>query len=617
MDTPEKSFDAIENIDSPLTEAAAVTAEVAGETETETTEETATADEADNARQRFADAPAVVIELQRLSELEPDEVSREDVNRLRHIYNTLRKNADDAALAQYIADGGDPTEYAADPQLATLDNTANALVELIKQRKNERAAQIEAEKQRNYDAKEALIAEITEIAKDADNVNRHFQRLRDIQAEFKAIGAVDERVTTDQWKRYQAAVENFYDQLKVNRELRDYDFRKNLDTKLHLCDEAETLVNEEDVVVAMRRINTLREKWRETGPVDKEVREEIWNRFSDACSAVGKRHQAYFEERKARETANEEAKAALCARLEAIDTDAIKSFNAWNEATAQVIAAQEEWKQLGFASKKVNNQLFSRFRAAADRFFEAKGNYYRTVKEDLSENLAKKTALVEEAEQLAQSTDWKKTADRLQKMQEEWRAIGAVPKKQSDAIWTRFRAACDTFFERKKKDLTGLRQSEQANLKAKKAITASLRQLPEDADRDTIQAAIQKAQADWNEVGHVPFRDKDKIYDEFRSVINELYRRHGLNRQRAATARFEESLKETDANRLTRERERLARILESKRQELVTYQNNLGFLSVKSAGGSSLLRDIERRSQRISDDIADLENKIRLIDERL
>lgn len=558
----------------------------------------------------------IIITLTALAQAGADEISRDEVSRLKQRYYALRKATDEEARKQFIANGNDPEAFI--PEEDPADEVLRQLLNSIKEKKAARAAEVEAELQRNYEKKNALIDEITAMSNDTDNVNRHFTRFREIQQEFKSVGDVAPQQMSDQWKRYQEAVEIFYDQLKVNKDLRDYDFKKNLETKLQLCAEAEQLDAEADVIAAFKRLQDLHVTWRETGPVDKEQREEIWTRFKEASAVVNKKYQAFFEERKAREQENENAKTAICERLEALDFDALKSFNAWNDMTKTILQAQEDWRKLGFASKKANNALFTRFRAVCDKFFAQKAEYYKSVKEDMAANLEKKIALCEQAEALKDSTDWKATADKLTELQRRWKTIGSVPKKRSDEVWKRFQEACDFFFEQKKRDLSQSRKSEQENLRAKRALTASLKEIAADAPRQEVVAAIKDAQARWNEIGHVPFREKDKVYEEFRAVINELYKVHDLKDTRANFARFENSINEmSDSGKLSRERERLARVLETKRSELTTYQNNLGFFNFKSTSGSSMLRDIERKTQRIRDDIADLEKKIALIDGRL
>lgn len=558
----------------------------------------------------------IIITLTAIAQAEADVISRDEVSRLKQRYYALRKATDEDARRQFIANGNDPEAFI--PEEDPADEVLRQLLNSIKEKKAARAAEVEAELQRNYEQKNALIDEITAMSNDTDNVNRHFTRFREIQQEFKNVGDVAPQQMSDQWKRYQDAVEIFYDQLKVNKDLRDYDFKKNLETKLQLCADAEQLDAETDVIAAFKRLQDLHITWRETGPVDKEQREEIWARFKEASAVVNKKYQAFFEERKAREQENEAAKTAICERLEALDFDALKSFNAWNDMTKTILKAQEDWRKLGFASKKANNVLFTRFRAVCDKFFAQKAEYYKSVKEDMAANLEKKIALCEQAEALKDSTDWKATAEKLTELQRRWKTIGAVPKKRSDEVWKRFQEACDFFFEQKKRDLSQSRKSEQENLRAKRALTASLKEIAADAPRQEVVAAIKDAQARWNEIGHVPFREKDKVYEEFRAVINELYKVHDLKDTRANFARFENSINEmSDSGKLSRERERLARVLETKRSELTTYQNNLGFFNFKSTSGSSMLRDIERKTQRIRDDIADLEKKIALIDGRL
>lgn len=457
------------------------------------------------------------------------------------------------------------------------------------------------------------------MSADTDNVNREFPRFRELQQQFKEIGEVTATEATDQWKRYQDAIERFYDQYRINKDLRDYDFRKNLETKTLICTEAESLANEEDIITAFKRLQTLHESWRDTGPVAKEIREEIWNRFKDASAVVNKRYQAFFEERKAREQQNEDAKTALCERVEAIDINGATTFKQWDEYTAAILAAQEEWRTLGYASRKNNNKLFARFREACDKFFTAKATYYKETKERQNENLQKKIELCEQAEALKDSTDWKKTADKLVEMQRRWKTIGAVPKKQSDSLWNRFQKACDHFFEQKKKDLSDSRNAEQAALKAKRDIIARVNAVGDDSTPEEVTALLHQADSDWREAGHVPFREKDKIYDEYRNAVNALRDRYKLSRNSRSMARFANTLADigNDQNRLDKERERLVRMYESKRQELKTCENNLGFFTTKSNRGNAMLQELNRRIVAIKEDIEGLRNKISMLDEKM
>lgn len=557
----------------------------------------------------------IMVRLTKLAVDETVEISREEIAHLKQRFYAIRKLEQEAELAAHLAEGKDAESFL--PSLDPTEEEFKTMMNTVRERKAALAAAEEEERNKNLTRKLALIEELNTISADTDNVNRAFPRVKEIQAEFKEIGEVPATEATDLWKNYQAAVEQFYDQLKVNKDLRDYDFRKNLELKTLLCEEAEKLNDEEDIVLAFKRLQNLHDEWRQTGPVAKEVREEIWARFKDASTLVNKKYQGFFEERKARELENEKAKTEICERVEALDFSSLKTYSAWDEMTKQILAAQEDWKKLGFASRKANNALFTRFRSVCDRFFTLKAEHYREMKEELAANLAKKTALCEKAEALKDSTDWKKTADELVRLQKEWKTIGTVPKKHSDNIWHRFQAACDAFFESRKANLSESRAAEQVNLKAKREIIAALKEIPLDANRAEMMPKVKELQAKWQTIGHVPMREKDKLYDEYRAACDALYNR--LGRDRGGRSRFEDVINEmgTDEQKLYRERERILRAFEIKRNELKTYENNLGFLSSKSKSGDSMVREMERRIQRIKDDLASIEEKIKLIDSKL
>lgn len=557
----------------------------------------------------------VMARLTKLAVDETAEISREEIAHLKQRFYAIRKLEQEAELAAHLAQGKEAETFI--PALDTTEEEFKTLMNTVRERKAAIAAAEEEERNNNLTRKLALIEELNTISADTDNVNRAFPRVKEIQAEFKEIGEVPATEATDLWKNYQGAVEQFYDQLKVNKDLRDYDFRKNLELKTLLCEEAEKLNAEEDIVLAFKRLQNLHDEWRQTGPVAKEAREEIWARFKDASTAVNKKYQGFFEERKARELENEKAKTEICERVEALDFSNLKTYQAWDEMTKQILAAQDDWKKLGFASRKVNNALFARFRSVCDKFFTLKAEHYREMKDELAANLAKKTALCEKAEALKDSTDWKKTADELVRLQKEWKTIGTVPKKHSDNIWRRFQTACDSFFESRKANLSESRAAEQANLKAKREVIAALREIPLDANRSETMPKVKELQAKWQAIGHVPMRDKDKLYDEYRAACDALY--NGLGRDRGGRSRFEDVINEmgADEQKLYRERERILRAFEIKRNELKTYENNLGFLSSKSKSGDSMVREMERRIQRIKDDLASIEEKIKLIDSKL
>lgn len=561
--------------------------------------------------------PELLDALSELAQKDASEIGRDEVGRLKQQFYAIRKVEIEKEKAEFLEKGNEESAF------ATKEDESEAkfkeILNVIKEKKAALLAAQEAERQNNYEQKAKIVEEIKTLAADTDNVNRTFTQFKDLQQAFKNIGEVPPTLSTELWKQYQDAVESYYDQLKINKELRDYDFKKNLDMKQLLCDEAEKLAEEDDVVVAFKRLQDLHEKWREVGPVAKDIREEIWGRFKDASAVINKKYQAFFEERKAREQENEDAKTAICERIEALDFEALKGYSEWDEMTKVILEAQEDWKKLGYASKKMNNALFARFRETCDKFFEKKANYFKTMKDELASNLEKKIALCEKAEALKDSTDWKKTTDAFVALQKEWKTIGAVAKKHSDVVWKRFLAACDYFFEEKKKKTSGVRQTEQANLKLKKEIIAQLGEIAEDTPREDAIKQVKELMAQWQQVGHVPYREKDKVYEAYRTKVDELYKRFDMRGSQARMNNFEDSVNEMsgDENKLYRERERLMRNYEQKRNELNTYENNLGFFNSKSKSGDTMLRDLERKIQRIKEDLATLEQKIKVIDSHL
>ena len=552
-----------------------------------------------------------------LSQKDATDIGRDEVSRLKQQFYAIRKNEIEKEKAEFIENGNEEAAFTA--KTDELEEKFKEALNVIKEKKAALLAAQEAERQNNFEQKTKILEEIKALAADTDNVNRTFNRFKELQQEFKNVGEVPPTVATDQWKQYQDTVEAYYDQLKINKELRDYDFKKNLEIKQLICEEAEKLAEETDIIVAFKRLQDLHEKWREVGPVAKDIREEIWGRFKDASAIINKKYQAYFEERKNREQDNENAKTAICERIEALDFESLKSYSAWDDMTKVILEAQEDWKKLGFASKKMNNVLFARFRETCDKFFEMKANYFKNIKDDLATNLEKKIALCEKAEALKDSTDWKKTTDEFVALQKEWKTIGAVAKKHSEVVWRRFLAACDYFFEEKKKKTSGVRQTEQANLKLKKEVIAKLGAIAEDTPREEAIKQVKELMAQWQEIGHVPYREKDKVYEAYRAKVDELYKRFDMRGSQARMSNFEDSVNEMsgDENKLYRERERLMRNYEQKRNELNTYENNMGFFNSKSKSGDSMLRELERKIQRIKEEIATLEQKIKVIDSHL
>lgn len=585
----------------------------AGETEAE---ETPAEAEATGKTPLYADKAAVLAAVKEMAERDAAEIPNDEVARLKYIFYNFHNQESREAREAFIEAGDAPEAYVPEPDPDEAE--FKAAMAIVKEKKAKAREELEAARAENLRRKKEIISEIQSMGEDTDNVNRHFQRMKELQTAFKEIGEVPPTDQAAVWKEYQDSVERYYDQLKINKELRDYDFRKNLSDKQLLLEEAQRLAEtcSDDVVAAFHRLQALHDKWREIGPVAKDLREEIWAKFKDASAVVSKAYQAFFEERKQRERLNEEGKTALCERVEALDYSGLRTYAAWDEMTKTIMGAQEEWKQFGYASRKANNALFSRFRAVCDKFFAAKAEFFKSMKEELNANLEHKTALCEKAEALKESTDWRAATDTFLELQKEWKTIGAVPKKQSDAVWRRFIDACDYFFDRKKKANSGTRKTEQENLKAKQALIQRIKEIDPDTPRDEVVAIVRQARADWKEIGHVPFRDKETIYKEFTDAIDAQFANRNLSDRRARINNFESKVKKMEGNSggLNRERERLVRVYEQRKADLTTYENNLGFLSSKSKSGDSLVREMERRVESLREEIEDLRKKIEVID---
>ena len=547
---------------------------------------------------------------------EPVDTVRDAVAQIKMAFYNIRKAEIEAEKAEFLAKGNEEAAFAIkeDVEEARLKDVLNQ----IKEKRAEYNNALEEERRKNLESKRAIIAEIKAIAVDTDNVNKQYNRVQQLQQEFKNIGEVPATDATDLWKEYQQATESFYDLLKINKELRDYDFKKNLEIKQQLCAEAEMLGTSNDVVSAFRRLQELHNQWRETGPVAKELREDLWNKFKDASSVINKKYQSFFEERKSKEKENETAKTALCEKIEAIDLTSLKTYAAWDEATKAIIEMQEEWKKLGFAARKINAELFARFRKSCDEFFARKAEFFKSVKDETAANLQKKIALCEKAEALKDSTDWKKTTDALVALQKEWKAIGAVSKKHSESVWKRFISACDAFFEAKNKQVGNARKIEHDNLKAKKAVIAEINALLADENETEGGKKVRELMKKWQEIGHVPFKEKDKIYAEYKEAIDKAYDKYDMKEVKATLSNYESSISQmTDKDKIYREREHLLRNYEQKRNELKTFENNMGFFNATSKSGNSMIKEMERRIQKIKDELALIEKKITLIDSKL
>lgn len=540
--------------------------------------------------------------------------AHKEVTAIKQAFFNLKSRENIELLDAYVEAGNDPATFSAQP-----DEVENELKSLYAEFKERRAAYLAAEEARradNLEKKQEILTRMEEIAGDIDNVNTKFPEFQQLQVDFKEIKDVPATAETDIWKQFQNVVERFYDNLKINKELRDFDFKKNLEAKRALIDEAKKLESVSDPVAAFRLLQGLHDQWRAIGPVAKEIRDEIWDEFKDASTVINKRHQDYFEQRKASELANEEAKTKLCEEIETIKSDEIKTFADWNATTERIVELQKKWKGYGYASKKANTILYNRFRKACDDFFAAKAAYFQRTKDELNSNLEKKTALCEKAESLKNSDDVKKATDEIVKLQTEWKSIGSVPRKHSDALWQRFTSACNYFFDERKRQNKERHREEQENLDRKRDIIARLSELPKDGDRREIMPKIKELQAEWQTVGFVPFKMKDKIFTEYRAVCDALYDAYNQREARQRMSNFQNRVSELkgDGNKINRERDRLIRVCESRRMELKTIENNMGFFSVKSSAGNSMLKDMENKVKRIKEDIKELEAKIALLD---
>ena len=600
-------------VEEPVAEAPKVEEPVAEEPEAEEPE--TELPELEKVDYTSLDKPGLVSELEKLLTF-PVESVKDRVAQIKAAFFALRKEEIAAEKAAFLEKGNEESAFA--PIEDEVEQKIKELLGEFKEKRAEFNAEQDAARQENLEKKLKIIEEINNISQDTDNINRQFSHVQQLQQEFKAIGEVPSTSTTEVWKSYQQAIENFYDLLKINKELRDYDFKKNLDIKQQLCEEAEALDEENDVISAFKKLQVLHDKWRETGPVAKDIREQLWARFKAASSVINKKHQSFFEERKASEKENADAKTALCEAIEKIDIETLKTYASWDEATKQIIGLQEEWKKLGFASRKVNTALFTRFRKSCDEFFTAKATFFKQMKEELAENLAKKTALCEKAEALKDSTDWKATTDALIALQKEWKTIGPVVKKHSDAVWKRFIGACDYFFEQKKKQTSSQRSVEHDNLKAKKEVIAQINAIvnAEEEAEDAPQQ-IRDLMSKWQSIGHVPYKEKDKIYAQYKEAIDKAFEKFDMKAVRARLSNFENSISQSGSDKVYHERERLVRAYEQKCNELKTYENNMGFFTARSKSGNTIVKELEKKISNLKEDIELLEQKIKIIDEKI
>ena len=549
-----------------------------------------------------------------------ENVGRQDIEHLKQAFYKIRKHETDAARKAFVENGGDADAFV--PEADEYEQKFKELVSAIKEKRTEIAKAAEQLKEENLEKKNRIIEKIKEFISSGEDVNKYYNEFKQLRQEWNDIKLIPQEKATELWKNYQLYVERFYDLLKINNEFRTYDFKKNLELKTALCEAAEKLEEEPDVVSAFYQLQNLHHEFREIGPVAPEMREEIWGRFKKASTVINKKHQQHFEELKAKEQGNYEAKQAICEKIESIDCTALKTFADWDEKTNEVIALQSEWKTIGFAPQKLNVKIFERFRAACDAFFKAKSEFYKTIKTEKNENLQRKIALAERAEALKDSTDWKKTTEELTRLQKEWKTIGSVSKKYSDAVWNRFISACDYFFEQKKNVFAGQKSEEQANLAAKLELIEQIESIPEDADAAEALKTVKELQEKWNSIGFVPFKEKDKIYKRFIASVDKWYDsyRQGVSDRKISA--FKDNIdriasKDGNAvNGLYRERDKVVKMYESMKSELATYENNMSFLNVSSKN-SSFMQEINKKIEKLKSDIKLAEEKLAAIDETI
>jgi hypothetical protein len=550
---------------------------------------------------------------------------KEEVDSLKAAFYKLHIAEREARLKEYIDGGGDPEQYQITPD--EMEEAFKAEMGVIKEKRQKLFKEQEQEKQDNLEKKLAIIEKIKAMVTSPEEANKSYKDFKALQDEWREIKNVPAEKANELWRNYQLYVEQFYDLLKLNSEAREYDFKKNLELKTKLCEAAEKLADETDVISAFHQLQKLHQEYREIGPVSKELRDEIWNRFKAASTVINKRHQQHFEGLRAKEEDNLARKTALCEKVEAIAAEENKSGADWERHTKEIIEIQSEWKTIGFAPQKMNVKIFERFRAACDDFFGRKAEYFRSLKDTFKENAEKKRALIEKAKALQDSTEWKSTGDKLISLQKEWKTIGMVPKKLGDQLWEEFLGACNKFFEARKAAGAGSRSDERENLEKKRDVIARLKaaaQLDKDnASEGTkeagegLQERVQQLVEEYQAIGHVPFKEKDKLYEEYHAVLDKLYKELNITVAKRRLSKFKDNLKqvaERGESALDNERARLMRQYEQLKQEVQTYENNLGFLNASSKKGNSLIDEMNRKVQKLKDEVQLVRDKIKAID---
>lgn len=540
---------------------------------------------------------------------------KDEIDLLKTVFYKLHIAEREARLKEYIDGGGNPETYQVVPDQD--EETFKAQMAVIREKRAQIMQQQEAEKQANLEKKLKIIEKIKAMTTSPDEAGKSYNEFKELQQQWKDIKNVPADKANELWRNYQLYVEQFYDLLKLNSEAREYDFKKNLEMKTKLCEAAEKLADEEDVISAFHQLQELHQQYREIGPVAKELREEVWARFKAASTVINKRHQQHFENLRAKEEENLARKTALCEKVEELGKVENKGAADWEKRSKEIIDIQNEWKTIGFAPQKMNVKIFERFRAACDDFFGRKAEYFKALKVTFSENIEKKKALVEKAQALADSTDWKATSDKLIALQKEWKTVGMVPKKLGDQLWQEFLGACNKFFEARNAAGAGQRNEEHANLEKKKGIIEQLKALAENAAEATKEK-VQALTEEYNKVGHVPYKEKDKLYEAYHEVLDRIYKELNISTKRRRLNDFKANIKNVakrGEEALDNERGRLARRFEQLKQEIQTYENNLGFLNASSKKGNSLIDEMNRKVQHLRDDLELVRQKIKAIDE--
>ena len=554
--------------------------------------------------------------IERLQEISNQEepANKSTLDAIKQTFYRLKNAEIEAARKAFEENGGNPDEFVSPKD--ELEEQFKDIMSAIKEKRNAIKAEEEQEKQANLEKKLAIIERMKELTDSSEEANKSYNEFKKLQTEWNEIKNVPANKINELWKSYQLYAEKFYDLIKLNNEFREYDFKKNQEIKIQLCESAEKLTEEEDVVSAFHQLQKLHQEFRETGPVAKEQREEIWARFKAASTIINKRHQQHFENIKEKEQRNLDEKTVICEIVESMEYDKIQTFQDWHDKTEEILALQAKWKTIGFAPQKMNTKIFERFRAACDEFFKRKSEHFKSLKVNMNENLEKKKQMCEKAEALKDSTDWKATAEILTKLQKEWKEIGPVAKKHSETIWKRFVSACDYFYEQKNKAESSHKVVEQENLEKKKAILNKLSEYNA-MDAEAISAeAIKQLSKEWNAIGHVPFKEKDCIYKQYHALVDSLYNKLNISASQKKLKNFKSNISNKE-NNIYRERERLVRAYENMKNEIQTYENNLGFLNSTSKKGNGLVQEMNRKVEKLKADLDLILKKIEMIDESI